>query len=163
MSSDNKYCEDKADPQMNVSDLDEVFNIDNSVINKQVQEVTDMRKEIQELEDSLPDVDSIILDNITRANNLLDKIEDSLGRGDVSARLLEVAGQLINAVTSAAVSITGMGHNQQQIDVKNRALDIKEKENTIKDALKGAKEVNITNNNLTMSRESILDMIKEDE
>lgn len=163
--SNEKFKENEPDPQMNISELDAIFDvaIDKRSIDKQVQEVDEMRKEIQVLSDDLPDADQLIIDNIDRANRILDKIEDNLDRGELSARLFEVTGQLINAVTAAATSITGISYNQQSIDIKTRALDIKEAENEVKSLVKGAKEVNITNNNLTMSREKILEMIKGEE
>ena len=163
MSTDTKYNEDVADPQLNVEMLDREFNIDiqTSNFSDQIDEINEMRKELTNIEENLPDVDQIIFDNIERANRFLDKIEDNMTRGDLSARLLEVTGQLINAVTTAAISVTGIGYNQQIIDNKNRALDIKEKDIAVKSVIKGVKEVNITNNNLTMSREDLLKMIKE--
>lgn len=163
IDADTKYKEDVADPQLNVSMLDKEFNVDvqTSDFSDQIEEIQEMRKELSDIESDLPDVDQIIYDNIDRANRFLDKIEENMTRGDLSARLLEVTGQLINAVTAAATSITGIGYNQQIIDNKNRALDIKEKEASVKAALSGAKEVSITNNNLTMSREELLKMIRD--
>ena len=120
-----------------------------------------MRKELADIDEDAIDSDQIIMDNISRANRILDIVEENILAGDHSARFLEVAGQLINAVTSAATSITGISYNQQLIDTKNRALDIKEKEVTVKGIVKNADNVNITNNNLVMSREDLLKMINE--
>jgi hypothetical protein len=158
----DKWKEDKADPQVNVEILNSEFNIDMpSNIDKTIQEVKEMRKELKELESDLPDADQIIYDNIERANRILDTIEIDITNGDHSARLLEVVGQLINAVTGAATSITGISYNQQVIDHKNRMLDIKEKELAVKGIAKGAENVNITNNNLIMTREELLKMLDE--
>ncbi len=164
MSTETKYNSDKADPQINFNSLDDAFNIDNS-IDTQIEEVKSMKQELKKLEDDLPDADQIILDNIERANEILDKVQTAIINGDTSARLIEVAAQLINAVTSAATAITGIGYNQQVIDNKNRALDIKEKEIGVKMAMgqvpAGTKEVNITNNNLMMNREDLLKLMNE--
>jgi hypothetical protein len=158
----DKWKEDKADPQVNVDLLNSEFDIEiSSNLDKTVQEVKEMRKELKELESDLPDADQIIYDNIERANRILDTIEFDISNGDHSARLLEVVGQLINAVTSAATSITGISYNQQVIDHKNRMLDIKEKELAVKGIVKGAENVNITNNNLVMTREDLLKMLDE--
>jgi hypothetical protein len=158
----DKWKEDKADPQVNVDLLNSEFDIEiSSNLDKTVQEVKEMRKELKELESDLPDADQIIYDNIERANRILDTIEFDISNGDHSARLLEVVGQLINAVTSAATSITGISYNQQLIDHKNRMLDIKEKELAVKGIVKGAENVNITNNNLVMTREDLLKMLDE--
>jgi hypothetical protein len=163
MSINTKYKEDIADPQLNISSLNKEFDINIQTTNftEQINEINKMRKDLNDIESTLPDVDQIIYDNIDRANRLLDNIEIDINKGNTNARLLEVTGQLINAVTVAATSITGIGYNQQIIDSKNRALDIKEQEVAVKSAVLGAKEVNITNNNLTMSREDLLKMIKD--
>lgn len=156
------YTEDKADPQLNTQSLNKEFNIDiqtGEIFDKQIQDVNSMRKELSELKLDMPDSDQIIFENIERANRILDKIETNIRNGEMSARLLEVAGQLINAVTSAATSITGISYNQQVIDTKNRALDIKEKEVAVKGIVKNADTVNIQNNQLLMTREELLKMI----
>jgi len=159
-----EYKEDKTDPQINTDSLNKEFDIQiqsDDSMEVQIQEVQDMRKELTEIENGFPDSDQIILDNIERANRILDIVEKNIKDGDHSARFLEVAGQLINAVTAAATSVTGISYNQQIIDNKNRALDIKERELEVKSIVKGAENVNITNNNLVMSREDLLDMINE--
>ena len=165
-----EYGEDKADPQVNSNLLNKEFDIVNTITgeivntNIDIQEVKDMRKELQDLETDAPDSDQIILDNINRANRILDKLEEGILSGDHSARGIEVVGQLINAVTVAATSVTGISYNQQIIDNKNRALDIKEQEMLVKQTLKsvkGAENVNITNNNLVMTREDLLKMMEE--
>ncbi len=157
------YKENKTDPQLNMDILNKEFDVlikSEYEINK-IQNVVDMRKELKDIQEDYPDSDKIILDNIDRANRILDIIEYDIKGGDHSARLLEVVGQLINAVTSAATSVTGISYNQQIIDNKNRALDIKEKEIDVKSIIKGSENVNITNNNLIMSREELLEMINE--
>jgi len=159
-----EFNEDRANPQVNVQSLNKEFNIDiesGNILNQQIQKVQEMRTELAEIDEDAIDSDKIIMDNINRANRILDIVETNVENGDHSARFLEVAGQLINAVTAAATSITGISYNQQVIDTKNRALDIKEKEVAVKGIVKNADNVNITNNNLVMSREDLLKMIKE--
>jgi len=158
-----KYKEDKADPQLDMNSLNYEFNIDivSNNIDKQIEEVKNLKEELTNLEDNIVDSDQILIDNIERANRILDKIEVDINNGNSSARLIEVVGQLINAVTSAATSITGISYNQQVIDTKNRALDIKEKEIAVKGIVKNADNVNITTNNLVMSREELLKLINE--
>jgi len=160
---DVKYKEDKADPQVNINGLNEEFNISTNNIDSQIQDIKNMKKELRDISKDLDgeDPDKIILDNIDRANRMLDLIETDICNGERSARMFEVVGQLINAITTAATSITGISYNQQVIDNKNRALDIKEKELTIKGIVKGAENVNVTNNNLIMTREELLKMINE--
>ena len=161
--SDTKYKEDYADPQLNIEGLDREFNIKGGNITTQINQISDMKKELQGISKELEgeDPDKIILDNINRANRMLDLIEEDVKSGSRSARLFEVCGQLINAITSAATSITGISYNQQVIDNKERALDIKEKELTVKNIARGDGDVNVTNNNLIMTQQQLLDMLKE--
>ena len=160
---DTKYKEDRADPQINLEVLDKEFDIPSSNINTQISDIQTMKKELQDISKDLEgeDPDQIILSNIDRANRMLDVIEEDVKNGDRSARLFEVCGQLINAITSAATSITGISYNQQVIDNKNRALDIKEKELTVKQTLKGEGDVSVTNNNLILTHQQLLSMLNE--
>lgn len=177
----NKWEETKTSPQMNVSLLDNEFGIDkkmvdtNTLVDVNTGEIFDMekclsdvdtlRKDLEAVSTNLVVPDEIISKNIDRANKFLDKIQEQIESGDLNARLFEVAGQLIMAVTAAATSITGISYNQQIIDNKNRALDIKEKEMKVKsiqgDIIKGAENVNITNNTLIMNREQLLEMLNK--
>jgi hypothetical protein len=165
---ENKYKTDYADPEPDTNKLDDLFNVaqtdDGQLVNVKTGEVLDevkaMRKELRDLEKDLPDVDQIILDNIDRANRILDKVENSVGTGAFTASMIEAAGKLIDSVTSAANSITGISYNNEVLRQKERDLDIKEKKLTIDNMLKG-KEVNITNNNLVMNREELMRMIRD--
>lgn len=158
---------DYADPQPNTKALDDLFNVaieDNQIIDtgtgEILGEVNAMRKELKELQDELPDADQILVNNIARANRILDKIEDSIDRGVLTASMIEAAGRMIETVTSAANSITGIGYNAEVIRQKDRDLDRKERELLVKGLVKGAENVNITNNNLVMNREELLSLIK---
>lgn len=172
----SKFTEDKADPQLNIGILNKEFNIDeNCIVDTETGEIfeleghltdiKDMRKELAKVSDEMgPDPDKIICDNIDRANRLLDKIEDQIMRGDINARMFEVSAQLIGTITAAATSITGISYNQQVIDNKNRALDIKERELQVKaikqDVSGNIENMNVTNNNLVMTREQLMEMLK---
>jgi len=161
---DVKYKEDKADPEVNSDKLNSIFDIDMNLsgnVENQLESIKNMRKELLEIQEDVPDADQIIHDNIKRANTVLDIIEMDIKNGNRSARLVEVYTQLINAITNAATSITGISYNQQMIEYKNRSLDIKEKELLVKSAIKGADNVNITTNNLVMNREDLLKMLED--
>jgi hypothetical protein len=174
--NNNKYVKDQAEPESDMSALDEIFNvaIDNNLIvdantgeiiseAEITDEVKAMRKELKDLEDDLPDVDQFIVDNINRANRILDKVEEDItgDRGNYTASLIEACSNLINTVTSAANSITGITVGQEQLRQKERALDIKEKEVAIKGIMKGDGNVTVNNNSLIMNREELMKMIKE--
>ena len=168
-----EFRKDQADPQVDLDELDKLFGIDNTnIIEKEgelvdvetgeiLKEVNDMRKEIATIEESLPDVDKIITDNIERANRILDKVEDAIVRGDYTASMIDAVGKLIDSVTSAATSITGISYNNEVLRQKDRDLDRKEKELAVKQLVKGEQGTQITNNNLIMNREDLMKLISD--
>lgn len=161
---DNKFKKDVAEIDTNVNNLDKIFNVDTNtgeVTEINVSDIKSMRQELQEIESSLPNVDNIIMSNIERANRLLDLVEGQVIRGNISGSMLESIATMINAITSAATSITGISYNNEVLNIKREELAYKEKKLTIDSIAKGAKEVHITNNNLTMTREQLLKELRE--
>ena len=165
----NMFLKDHADPEPNTGALDELFNVaieNNQIIDTDtgeiMGEVNSMRAELDKLRDDLPDADQIITDNIARANRILDRVEDTIGTGAFTAAMIEAAAKLLDSVTSAANSITGISFNAEVIRQKDRDLDRKEKELLVKGLVKGADNVTINNNNLTMNREDLLKLINGD-
>lgn len=165
-----------ADPEPNTDSLNEIFNVSmdsNRVIDTSSGEAVDvstgeilgnvssMRKELQALKENLPDADKIITDNIARANRILDRVEDTVGSGAFTAAMIEAAAKLIDSVTSAANSITGISFNAEVIRQKDRDLDRKEKELLVKSVVKGADNVTVNNNTLVLNREELLKIISE--
>jgi len=103
--------------------------------------------------------DEILKSNIDRANRILDNVETIMCDG-VDARMVEVAGQLINAVTNAATQIMGDFHNITNLQLKRDALELKNRELEMKMDL-GKKP---TNQNLIVTdRESLLKILKKGE
>jgi len=168
---DNKFQKDRADTNVNVTKLDAIFNVNtdtgeifkndsDNIYDSALTEVTELRNELKQIESSLPDIDNIIFSNIERANRFLDIVEDQIIRGNISASMIESCATLINAVTTAATSITGISYNNNILDIKREELRIREKKLTIDNIANGAKEVHITNNNLTMTREQLLSELR---
>ena len=84
-------------PELNRERLSDVFDINNNppkIIEPVVLEPT-IHKDGNEVEEDLKG-------NIDRANRILDLVEEELENGNFSSRLVEVAGQLVNAVTNAS-------------------------------------------------------------
>ena len=174
MSSD-KFGEDPSEKQLNIGNLNKTFGISQNSDNMETQ-IKDMRdtleeqsKELKKAEESeeKPDPDSVLYQNIDRANRLLDKLEDQMETGQLEARMFEVASQLINAVTTASSSIVGVNEHSDELEYKYRWLEHKEKELAVKQAMKeggGNKEQEgqqVTNQNLIVtSREDILKLIE---
>jgi hypothetical protein len=170
---DNKYNSDKAEPQLNTNSLDILFNVDRTsksiaipdqVINTdtQLQEIEKLREEIKVLaKNAHPDADTILHQNIERANRILDKAEESFLTGGLDNRRIEVMAGLINAITTASSSIMGESYNQQVLEHKSRELDIKEQQVALKDTLKGGGRSITQNNIIISSREDLLKQICE--
>ena len=166
-----KFKEDPAEVSVNNRALDSAFKIadnDNQLPSKTHEELllelTQMRQALNQASSDVPDPDTILKDNIDRANRFLDLCEEQMTRGNFENRTVEVAGQMINAITSAVQSIMGDGYQQEVIRQKDEALRLKEKEIELKQTIKLTREGGegaITNNNLIVTdRETIMDMIK---
>jgi len=176
---ENKYKKDVAEPETDVNTLNDIFDVsidnntiideDGVIVDISTGEILDkakqLRKELKELSDDLPDVDLIITNNIDRANRLLDALErDITGEsGSYTASLIEAVGKLMDVVTSSANSITGMSQHTDTIRQKERALDIQEKKVMLSGIVKGAENVTVNNNNLIMNREELMKMLEEDQ
>jgi len=165
--TENKFKKDVADPNVNVNKLNEIFEVDTTTgemipINDAQREVQLMRDTIKEIEKDIPDIDGIILSNIERANRFLDKIEEQVMKGNMSASMLEACSSLMNAVTSAATSITGISYNNDVLDIRREELRIREKKITLESIVKPGTggDVHITNNHLTMTREQMLEELR---
>lgn len=167
-----KFKEDPAETSINTRALDKEFQVnenDNQLQTKSHEEllleITQMRQALNEASDDVLDPDTMLKHNIDRANRILDICEEEMSRGNYANRTVEVAGQLINAVTSAVSQIMGDGYKQEEIRQKDEALKLKEREielkRTIKQAKEGGEGDSITNNNIIVTdRETIMDMIK---
>jgi len=151
-----KYNEDKADNQINNTKLQKMFNISTSTLPSENDIVEQLPENLKN------DPDNIILNNIDRANRLLDKIEGEIENGG-SARMYEVSAQMINAVTTASSSIVGSNVHMDELEYKNKVLELKEREVAIKEALgvKKTSESQITNNLIVADRESLLNIIND--
>jgi len=103
--------------------------------------------------------DQVLSDNISRANRILDILEDDAKETrKVSARKAEVMAQLINAVTNAANSIISDEYNKAYLQIRNSVLRLKEKEIQIKQIGSGRSG---TQQILVTDRESILKILRE--
>lgn len=164
-------------PFNNGNSLDEIFNLtspnpshDESALQSMVD---DMRNQLPALTNQ-DEPDSILYKNIERANKLLDKLESSiLSQETPNARLIEVCGQLINAITTATTSIAGNSFAAQKHEYNMKMIEVKEQEvevkrivatNKVDSANKGGGGDNSSNEKkvLVMDRESLLRMIEDE-
>jgi hypothetical protein len=161
------WIEEEAEKDLNRQALEEEFGLSNT-IDHRLEKLQEMRSQLEDLSNA-PDPDDILLKNIERANRLMDLAEAQAEEGEApSNRTLEVISMLINAVTTAANSIVGSGFNQQVLEQKSRALDLKQQELEIKKIMSASKlnAPPIENNkggnvNVFVSdRETVLKMIR---
>jgi len=156
--------EDYPDKQINNNKLNDTFNITPSsslppTLPSEKELTSSAQNIVSELKD---DPDNIIYTNIDRANRLLDKIEEDMENAS-SARLYEVAAQLINAITTASSSIVGTSVHADEMEYKQRILDLKEREVAVKEAIGTNKNTKTVNNMIVTDRESLLKMINDQE
>jgi hypothetical protein len=150
---------------LNKDVLDNVFDIDNSIKEQDVNELvvrekTDRKKP-----------DDIIYENIDKANQLLDTILNNVSQqvnenGQLNARLMEVAGQLIDKITSAATSITSADIDYADIQLKQQNLLTKQKEldwKINKDGTISTRSNSPERQVIITDRESILQMMRKKE
>ncbi len=97
--------------------------------------------------------------NIERANELLDTVTDELNGGNFSARLVEVAGQLINAVTTASKEIFDNTYKEKYLDIRQSLVHLKEREVDLK-SIAGHRPT--TQNLIVASREDVLKMLTDE-
>ncbi len=99
----------------------------------------------------------ILKDNIDRANDILDKVQDEVEGANFSARLVEVAGQLINSITQGTKTILDNDNYNKYLDIKKELALLKKREVDLK-ALKidAPKSQNL----IVASREDVLKLLE---
>ena len=101
---------------------------------------------------------NVLRKNIENANDILDKIKREITAGNFSARMVEVAGQIINSITTASKVLIDDTNYNKYLDIRKALALLKKKEVEIKQIKSG----NITNNNLFIgSREELLRIMKD--
>lgn len=146
-------------PELNRRNLEDELNIDS----ENVQEEEPIEPEIVE-EDEFEkewehenDPRTIIANNIDRANEILDKVQEELNSGNFTARLVEVAGNLINSVTAASKELISDENYKKYLHLRDKLVKLKKIEIDWKVSGKGNR---IANQNLILAnREDILKIL----
>lgn len=101
---------------------------------------------------------NVLRKNIENANDILDRIKVEIQGGNFTARMVEVAGQIINSITTASKVLIDDTNYNKYLDIRKSLALLKKKEVEIKQLKSG----NITNNNLFIgSREELLRIMRE--
>lgn len=144
-------------PTLNTENIEREFNMERpETVEAEIVE-NDPFEEEWETENS----DIVILrKNIERANEILDKVQEEItDNGNFSARLVEVAGELINSVTAGSKALFDKSYQDKYLDLRNKIVLLKEKEVEIKQI--GSNRP--TNQNLIIaSREDVLKLIEKE-
>ena len=144
-------------PELDREGLSKHFELE--VLNDQVD---DMIKDLEVIEEENAEVS--LKENIDRANRILDQVEDELTNGNFSARLVEVASQMINSVTSAASQIQSTSYNNDYLQLREKLLFLKRMD--LKFRIENAKKrkddtTKIGSQNIILTdRESVLKVLK---
>lgn len=104
---------------------------------------------------------TIIKDNIDRANAILDKVELEINSGNFSARLVEVAGNIINSITVASKELISDENYKQYLVLREKLVKYKKIEVDWKVSGRTNK---VTNQNLILTnREDLLKLMGKTE
>ena len=130
--------------------LDEVFGINYNDI-----PTGEERQKPEEIEVDYNDPVDILRVNIKKANFILDKIQEELINGNFTARMVEVAGAIINGITAASKEIVSKENYDKYIEVRKELAELKEREVIIKEK-SGVRGATTNQNIIVTSREDLL-------
>ena len=142
-------------PTLDRQGLNDEFNmepVEAEVVNDNTVDEFELEWE-EETEDG-----NVLRKNIENANDILDRIKVEIEGGNFSARMVEVAGQIINSITTASKVLIDDTNYNKYLDIRKSLALLKKKEVEIKQLKSG----NVTNNNLFIgSREELLKIMRE--
>lgn len=138
---------------LNTHGLEEEFNIP-EVIEPEINNEPDPFETEWDAEN---DNAKILKDNIERANAILDRVQEEVEGVNFSARLVEVAGQLINSITQGSKTLLDNANYNKYLEIRKNLALLKEREVNIK-ALKIDKPK--TQNLIVTSREDLLRILE---
>jgi hypothetical protein len=145
-------------PELDRRGLENEFNINTESIEPEI--VDDEGPDPFELEWEQENEDAEILrKNIERANIILDQVTEELTNGNFSARIVEVASNLINSITTASKVLMDDTNYNKYIDIRKSLALLKKREVDIKE-LKVHKPAG-QNNLIIASREDVLRIINQ--
>ena len=139
---------------LNRQGLEDEFNItEPEAIEPEIVEPDPFEEEWEAQNDEI----KILKDNIDRANEILDKVQEEVDGANFSARLVEVAGQIINSITVGVKTIIDNTNYNNYLNLKKQLVLLKKREVDIK-ALKLDKPK--TQNLIVASREDVLKLLE---
>ncbi len=130
---------------------------------------TELNEIKSHLDDDVNNPNEILRSNISRAERLLDKIENEweVGTTNATIKLVEIAAKLIECITSAAnsmlandVSLETTNQKQEFLDLKKLEFELKKNKEEKSLPAGDNNTYNTQNNIILTSREDILKLMK---
>jgi len=109
---------------------------------------------------NVDDPEEVIKSNIERAERILNLLENELNRGNITARMMEVASTLINSVTLSSKELISDRNYKSYLQVRQQMIQYKYDELDFK---KNKKEQPVNQNLIIANREDILKIINKSE
>lgn len=130
---------------------------------------TELNEIKSQLDEDVNNPNEILRSNISRAERLLDKIENEweVGTTNATIKLVEIAAKLIECITSAAnsmlandVSLETTNQKQEFLDLKKLEFELKKNKEEKSLPAGDNNTYNTQNNIILTSREDILKLMK---
>lgn len=128
--------------QLNREKLAETFNMDD--LENEADIITTITAD---------DPAEAIKHNIERANRILDRVENEMNRGNFSARMVEVAGNIINSITAAGKEVISDTNYKRYLQIREAMVQYKYDELELK---KSNFKTPTSQNIIFSDRESVL-------
>ena len=118
-----------------------------------------IKSENKKLENQSKNAEESLEENVERANRVLELVESELNEGNFNARLVEVAGQIMNTITNANKEIITNINYKTYLQIREKLIQYKYDE--LKSKQKNIKMT--TNQNIIVSnRKDILEILGGD-
>ena len=144
--------------ELDLNALNDAFDINYNDLPENV--TLNPEDQFEEVEIDYDDPLSILKGNIKKANQILDKIQAEMIGGNFTARMVEVAGNIINGITAASKEIMGDKNYNQYLEIRKDLAKLKEREVVIKEK-SGIRGGGTTNQNIIVtSREDLLKIME---
>jgi hypothetical protein len=100
--------------ELNRNNLSDTFDMDD--ISSEVERLTLV---------SDTDPEEVLKENIERANRILDRVEQELESGNFTARMVEVAGNILNTVTNSSKEILANINYKKYLQIRQSMVQYK--------------------------------------
>jgi hypothetical protein len=120
-------------------------------------DIEDIKREVESISfNEKTDPEEILRENINRANRILDRVEQEIEGGNFTARMVEVAGNILNTVTNSSKEIISNINYKKYLQIREAMVKYKYDELEAKKS----KFRSPTNQNIIVSnREDIMKLL----